>query len=146
MVKKYRKLISFLTPIIILLTIIVASKLFMAEVPVAVVKGNSMLPLLREGDIVFIVKSGPQNIEVGDIVVYRTYTGSLIIHRVIEVREIDGKYYYVTKGDNNNIPDVHHFDYGIGISGERVVGKVVSVDHTVFKIPYIGNLVLLFRK
>lgn len=119
--------------------------LFFAEVPIAIVKCNSMLPLLREGDIVFIVKASPEDIWEGDVIVYRTKYNTLIIHRVTEVLSTDGKYYYVTQGDNNSLPDYRYFDDNKGIPYDRVVGKVLSFDRILFKVPYIGNLALMLR-
>jgi signal peptidase len=116
------------------------------EAPAAIVKGRSMLPLLREGDIVFIVACKPNEIGVGDIVVFRSnYGNRLVIHRVIGVVYENGKYYYITKGDNNVIPDYSEFDYGIGVNQARVIGKVFSINDYILKIPYIGNLALVFR-
>lgn len=112
---------------------------------VAVVKGNSMLPLLREGDIVFISTTPPEDIKPGDIVVFKGTKGNYIIHRVVEVVNIKGKYYYVTKGDNNQLPDVAEFENNRGVPYERIVGKVVSLGGSTIKIPYLGNLALMLR-
>ncbi|MEM4717388.1 MAG: signal peptidase I [Desulfurococcaceae archaeon] len=112
---------------------------------IAVVKGESMLPLFREGDLVFINKVKPDEVKVGDIIVYSTRGGSLIIHRVIEVVVEDNTYYYVTKGDNNTFPDFIYFENGKGIPYTRVVGKILTIGDNAVKIPYIGHLALIFR-
>ncbi|MEM1628418.1 MAG: signal peptidase I [Desulfurococcaceae archaeon] len=114
------------------------------ETPLAVVKGNSMLPLLREGDIVIIIKANAEEIKPGDIIVYKA-GDKLIIHRVIEIRRMSGDLYFVTKGDNNPMSDFIYFDNLIGIHHSRVVGKVFSINQHVFKIPYLGYLSLMFR-
>lgn len=112
--------------------------------PIAVVKGYSMFPILREGDIVFAYKPGPNEIHVGDIIIYRGLSGELIIHRVIKVIINENKYYYVTKGDNNQFPDYPEFQ-GPGIPYERVEGVVLEVDGSVFKIQYLGYLSIWFH-
>lgn len=66
------------------------------------VHGDSMLPILKDGDVVQIEKADEYNI--GDIVAYYDLFDSslrIIVHRVIFVR----KTYIMTKGDNNNFID-----------------------------------------
>jgi len=115
------------------------------EVPLAVVEGYSMYPLLREGDVVFAYKAPPEQIKPGHIIIFEGVGGKLIIHRVVEVKRVGDGFYYVTKGDNNQIPDIMHFSSGIGIPYERVKGIVVSVNNAVVKIPYLGYLSIWFR-
>lgn len=136
--------------VVIVLNPAILSSLTGSQAPMAVVKGESMLPILREGDIVFTYKPNPSEIRIGDVIVYKTYTNKLIIHRVVEVRIVDGKYYYVTRGDNNPGPDIIYFDVvnhrPLGVSYDRVVGKVLSVDGFVVKIPYLGYISLWFQE
>jgi len=140
-----------LAPLLLILLILVFFALlfgvFSREVPAAIVKGRSMLPLLREGDIVFIVRCKPDEIKTGDVIVYKSKIESkLIIHRVISVVYSNEEYYYITKGDNNAIIDIGEFDKNLGVNQKRVVGKVLSIGNYVFKIPYLGNLALMLRK
>lgn len=111
--------------------------------PIAVVQGQSMLPLLREGDIVLAYRPPPNEIGVGDIIIYQAH-GKLIIHRVVGVVSIGGRYFFITQGDNNPLPDYLYFDVvdgaPVGVSYDRVMGKVVELDRAVFKIPYLGYL------
>ena len=118
------------------------------KTPLAVVRGTSMLPLFKKGDIVVIVKKPPNEIRPGDVVVYRSIHGNrLIIHRVIEVLKINGEYEYVTKGDNNPYDDSFLFEYpqGGGVPYYRIVGVVWRPFNMDFKIPLIGALALLFK-
>ncbi len=115
-----------------------------SQAPIAVVDGYSMFPVLRMGDIVFSYKCPPQDIHVGDIIIYRGIDGKLIIHRVIKVIIRDGEYYYVTKGDNNPIEDYFEFT-GPGVPYSRVVGKVFDINGAVFKIPYLGYVSIWFH-
>ena len=62
------------------------------------------------GDLVIGKTTGgnPNEVyEVGDIVVYKTndQNVSMIVHRIIEIEEIDGVVAYTTKGDNNAVAD-----------------------------------------
>ena len=107
-----------------------------SNVPLAVVEGYSMWPTLRQGDLIIAYKPSPEDIHVGDIIIYKDYRGTLIIHRVIEVLKRGNKYYYVTKGDNNPYRDPMDVPY------ERVEGKVITINNIVIKIPYLGYLSL----
>ena len=56
----------------------------------------------NKGDIIFITGARPENIKVGDIIVYNTgINPSPIIHRVIDIRQENGSYVFSTIGDNN---------------------------------------------
>ncbi len=112
---------------------------------IAVVSGISMEPILSTGDLVLILPvKDPSEIHVGDVVVYKSTSGRYIIHRVINIINIKGNTYFITKGDNNPVPDT--FAPGLpGVPFESIVGKVVSINSSVLKIPYIG-IISLFRK
>lgn len=140
-----RKLIVLLAISMCILAVLAIAWSHASEIPLAIVKCNSMLPLLREGDIVFVIRVPPEDIQEGDIIIYKTQYNTLIIHRVISVSTINGKYYYITRGDNNPYPDYRYFENGKGIPYERVVGKVLRFGHMVLKIPYIGNLALMLK-
>lgn len=116
------------------------------ETPVAVVRGSSMLPLLHEGDIVFLYHVSPENIKVGDIVVYKSIYGGYIIHRVVKIINTTDGIFYVTKGDNNPVDDsiLGQFINGPGISYDRIVGVVWSPMNKTFVIPIIGVISLIF--
>lgn len=60
--------------------------------------GVSMLPLLRQGRDLFIVrkKEASERCAAGDVVLYHRPPGSFILHRIVEVRPDD----YVLLGDN----------------------------------------------
>jgi len=127
------------------------------EAPMAVISGRSMVPLFLEGDIVLLYKPPPQNIRVGDVVVYKRCGGGYIIHRVIEVIKLGDKYYYRTKGDYNPYDDSRlgqFYEYSPtsicsdvrtpGVPYERIVGVAVEINGAVLKIPYLGYISLMF--
>lgn len=128
--------------ILLILRFIVLPAVTGTDIPIAVVEGKSMFPTLREGDLVFIVKTPPNRIHEGDIIVYE-YHGKYIVHRVIEVIKEGDTYYYVTKGDNNPIPDPY---YKPGVPYGKVKGKVFSIGDSVFKLPYIGYYAIWFNR
>ena len=83
---------------------------------------GSMIPKYEIGDILLSKEVNPEDIVVGDDITYvsneRSSYGKLITHSVIEIREEDGKYYFVTQGIANNTADPE-------ISEDQVYGKVI---------------------
>ena len=116
----------------------------------AIVEGRSMEPLFHTGDVVFLVKKPPEQIKVGDIIVYVTPDGRYIIHRVIDVYKSGGTTCYVVKGDNNPVPDIgfapcRPYHGSIGVPYESVKGVVAEFLGVPVKVPYVGGLTLLVR-
>lgn len=138
-----KKYVGYAAVTILIVLAVYISTAYLASVPVAIVKGNSMYPLLREGDIVFITRASPDDISVGDVIVFSTPGGRLVVHRVVEIVDVGGRRFFITQGDNNPIKD---FYYPVGVPGDKVVGKLVTVGDAVIKIPYVGNVALFFRK
>lgn len=110
------------------------------------IEGPSMEPLFQTGDLVVIIKSELNNIKPGDIIVFRKKNeNGFVIHRVIQVINLRNATYYVTKGDNNSLPDYLEFE-GPGIPSNRVIGKVMEVFNIPVKIPIIGYFSLMIRR
>ncbi|MHA1345231.1 MAG: hypothetical protein ACTSVO_15050 [Candidatus Heimdallarchaeaceae archaeon] len=105
---------------------------------------SSMCPVYDQGDMFLIYKSAPENIELGDVIVYESEngfsTGILIIHRVVNITVLDNggvnQYYYRVSGDNKDSnQDIDNFNSTSSlIPYESVSGK------TVLLIPKVGYL------
>ena len=67
------------------------------------VMSNSMQPIFSAGDIIVIKNN--QEPKVNDIITYKHPDGILVSHRVIQIVKKNGKAFYKTKGDNNNVND-----------------------------------------
>jgi signal peptidase len=91
------------------------------------VSGPSMLPTLHAGDIVVTRDVPIGEIEVGDIVRFRS-GGSHIIHRVVEIDRSEGGSRITTKGDANNTADPP-------IGEGQLAGKVIL---TLPKLGWLG--------
>jgi signal peptidase I len=106
------------------------------EYPVVVVEGISMQPTYYEGDLLLLRGIPKIDIKIGDVVVYRRSTSSLlIVHRVVAERWRNDELYFTTKGDNNlsnPFPDAE-------IQASYVIG-VVS-----FHVPKLGSAVLALQ-
>lgn len=92
--------------------------------PVAIATG-SMEKELYVGDVAIIQKCNANDVNVGDIIEYQM-EGYTVIHRIVQKNQKNGEFYFVTKGDNNNAPDVAE------VREDQLIGKVI------FKIKYIG--------
>ena len=119
----------------------VLPSLLSTETPLAVVSSYSMEPTFHIGDLLIVTGVKPDQIRVGDIIVYKTSPNSEpIVHRVIAIAKVNGVYRYLTKGDANFLPDRNPSNPRTWISQYDIVGKVV------FVIPYMGIFKLIFLK
>lgn len=112
------------------------------EVPLAYVPSRSMEPTLRVGDLVVIEGVKPQEISLGDILVFYVpgHYGEdsyRIVHRVVSIVQVDGALGFETKGDNNPSSDLYRWGY---IPASHVVGVVR------YRIPYVGYLAIKLRE
>ncbi len=144
-----------------------------ADVPVRVVESGSMcIPYgrfcdgwthpfdrtLHVGDIIIIEGVKAEDINANypnsDIIVYQNPTNPTdtpIVHRVVAKYQVDGVWYFQTKGDGNPSQDwpanVTSADYdsnqlwhtGQGVPEDLVLGKVVM------RIPWFGHITLFLR-
>ena len=92
--------------------------------PIAIATG-SMEKEISVGDVAIIQKCKGNDVNVGDIIEYQM-EGYTVIHRIIEKKQENGEFRFVTKGDNNISPDNEIVREG------QLIGKVI------FKIKYIG--------
>ena len=91
---------------------------------VLVIGSNSMSKTIEKGDIVFFQKT--EEITKGDVIVFLS-DDMRVVHRVIDMKKVNGEIRYYTKGDANVAPDM---DY---VTNSNLVGKVL------FKVKYIGQ-------
>lgn len=86
------------------------------------VASDSMSPTFRAGDLIIIRKCDPETLKEGDIVTFHTIINNefaLNTHRITEIQDLGGTRNYVTKGDNNELADIHM------IADGDIVGKYV---------------------
>lgn len=104
--------------------------------PLVVVTSGSMSPTLERGYLLVLQKHAPDNILVGDIVVYKAdwHTEAPVVHRVIQREFVDGEYRYYTQGDANSEPDI----------GFRTYDDIVGV--VILAVPWIGNITLFLQQ
>lgn len=81
----------------------------------------------NKGDIMVLVGTPPEKIEVGDVIVFSSTKPYPIIHRVVDIDE-NGARVFTTKGDHN--PNTGPDD--LDINEKNVLGRAV------FRIPFLG--------
>lgn len=97
---------------------------------------GSMVPVYEVGDILIAKEIEPEDIKVGDDLVYQgkkgTFAGKVVTHRVISVeKQEDGNYKIVTQGVANNAADPE-------IDQTQVYGKIIYKVHI---LSFLGKLV-----
>ena len=90
-----------------------------------VVASGSMRPAMDVGDLAIVVSADPSKIQVGDIIQY-WQEGEMTLHRVVEITGEGGTRLFVTKGDDNPIPDTDP------VFPAQIRGKLI------FTIPKLG--------
>jgi signal peptidase I len=86
-------------------------------------KGTSMFPFIREGDTCFFRSFEPDQVRPGDALLFVNDTGTLVCHRVVEIKKDpnpDSSVVYICKGDTNRYPDKP-------VSAGQVVGKLTHI-------------------
>jgi len=113
-----------------------------------VVVSGSMEPAFYRGDIVLVEKASflginefnPNDVQVGDVVVYDAkWFDQPVIHRIINITEINGTTMYLIKGDNNNAPDPYY------VTSDQIKERVVTFGDNLAVIPKVGYLSIWLR-
>jgi len=114
--------------------------------PVDLVTSDSMSPSLMKGDVVAWTPAKMEDIEVGDVVVFKSYIRwpdeKLLVHRVTDIKkDSQGNLLLETKGDANDwtdqagphIPEPY-------IREDHLMGKAISIGQQPLKIPFVGYI------
>ena len=120
-----KKIIPLLIPTIIVAFIVYITSGYFTYHAIAIASG-SMSPNINKGDVVVIEKKRDfQNLDIGQVIAYKK-GNIIVVHRLIKKLEIDGMYYFYTKGDANDSEDNYE------ITEDMFIG-IVNI-----KVPYIG--------
>ena len=90
---------------------------------------------LNKGDILFVIGTKAEKIELGNVVIFNAAQANPIIHRIIDIREEKGEIVFSTIGDNNN----GQLQFEKRISSNQIVGKPILKF-----APYVGWIKLIF--
>ncbi len=97
-----------------------------------VIATESMTGEIDKGDALIYEKRDGEDIEIGQVIVFKL-NNSTIIHRVVDIKHINGETRYITKGDANKTNDVGY------ITDSNVIGFAK------FKLPYLGYPTIWLR-
>ena len=90
---------------------------------------------INVGDLVIVKNiNTDKDLKTGDIIAFRTSDNYVVTHRIVEVKDNNGKKLFITKGDNNNANDMDP------VAFDKIEGVYVR------KYAKIGNLVLFIQK
>ena len=127
---------AFLTIVLVLVIFqkFTNNKVAIGNIYIFEVASESMFPEYKIGDVIVTKKTDPSLLKIGDDVTYHgvsgNFNGMTITHRIINTRNENGKYYFITKGIFNPIEDPE-------ISQDELYGKVIY--HTVI-FSFVGRL------
>lgn len=99
---------------------------------ILVIGSGSMTGTINKGDAVVFEQYKKQNIEEGQIIIFG-YNDIQTVHRVMEIKKVNGEYRYYTKGDANA-------SYDDKYRTDRDIKGLVK-----FKVKYIGYPTLWLR-
>jgi signal peptidase I len=94
----------------------------------------------NKGDIMVLKGVSPENVQVGDVLVFNGRLRDPIIHRIVNINEENNVYSFTTKGDHNSDADTPD------VKQEETVGyqKYQKSSKAILRIPYLGYIKLAF--
>lgn len=116
-----------ISSIIILILVIIMAGLISCEFRYGIltIGSGSMTGTLNKGDIAFFEKFNGQELEIGDIIIFKRGKRN-IVHRIAQVGIFNDEYVYITKGDKNKVEDT-------GYVYQKDIQGIVH-----YRIKYIG--------
>lgn len=115
----------YTVPLIILTIVVLSLTSGVLKYKLIAIASNSMQPAFSRGDAVIYEKLDTRLLSVGDVIAFRK-ENIVVTHRIIKIWKRGNRYYYTTKGDNNNGVDT------FTPSEEDVLGRVK------FSLKYFG--------
>ena len=81
-------------------------------------EGNIVSGAFNKNDLIFIKKVDPSTLTEGDIITYIAEDGSVVTHRIFEIKKIESldEYIFTMKGDFNNSID------NMDVTSDQIVG------------------------
>lgn len=66
---------------------------------------GSMEPILNPGDLILVKSIDANKVKIDDVITFKNSENTFVTHRVIDLNLKEGKIFFETKGDANNIKD-----------------------------------------
>lgn len=126
--RDYKKgsVVSLIIPAVLTIIIVYFTSGYFKYHAMAIASG-SMSPTINKGDVVIVekFKDNYDRLKIDDTIAFE-HSGVVVVHRIVDIVEEDGEYYFYTKGDNNGMKDNYP------VYTNMIVGRVN------FWIPFIG--------
>jgi signal peptidase I len=97
----------------------------------------SMEPTIDAGDLILSRSVKPEDLEVGDIITFRadipvgnSTREESVTHRIVQIQEIGGIFYFTTKGDNNSVT----YAWEVATPEDKIVSQYRG------KSAFLGNI------
>jgi signal peptidase I len=111
------------------------------------IRGNSMFPFLKTGDIIILEKVPAEKLRTGDIVSFKHDHGdNVIVHRIVKNEKYGSSFRLLTKGDNN-------LDYDFSVPENDILGRVrhiirgqKTIDLERLNQKFLSKIVLVLSK
>ena len=128
----YYIVIGFIILVVLLLIISVLP--ITGNYKIMTVISGSMEPDIKMGSVVAVKPVA--DYKIGDVITFGpvSKTKAPTSHRIYDIKVVDGKPVYITKGDANNAPDARE------VFQKDIIGKVL------FDVPYVGYAVDFAKK
>jgi len=128
----YYALIGFI--ILVALLLIISVLPITGNYKVMTVISGSMEPDIKMGSVAVVKPVA--DYKIGDVITFGpvSKTKAPTSHRIYDIKVVDGKPVYITKGDANNAPDARE------VFQKDIIGKVL------FSVPYLGYVVNFAQK
>lgn len=127
-----KKNIVITTVLLVTMTLIIALVSCRFRYGLLVVGSGSMTGAIDKGDVVFYKSYKNETLKTGDIIIF-THNDIKMVHRIVQIENVNNEYRYFTKGDiNQRVDDEYRVK-------KDIVGK------TIFKIKYLGYPTLWVR-
>lgn len=120
-----KKNVISISIIVVIMTFIIMLISCQFKYGILVVGSGSMTGSIDKGDIVFFERYEEQEIQKGQVIIFESGKAR-VIHRVIDIKNVNGQIRYFTKGDANDKMDDGY------VTNETIFGV------SLFKIKYIG--------
>lgn len=121
------------TVVLAMVTLVVALVSCKFTFGLLVIGSRSMTGSINKGDAILYRAYDDQKISVGDVIIFEK-NGSRIVHRVVQINDVNGVVRYYTKGDSNTTVDEGY------ITKDNIYGLVE------FRIKYVGYPTLWVRE
>lgn len=102
------------------------------------VTGDSMSPVLRTGDVIYIEPVKAEGLDMGDILIFKT-EGNMTAHRLVRILRSNGRSMFLTKGDTFSSVDMP-------LKEEDIIGRAYAVEKFGLALNFKKGIFSIFNR